>query len=59
MLRRFAGEAAQAARQAAPAGPFQPVLVHPSGTAVVMEGPAFSTRAESLGYRAQGPTSSA
>ena len=55
-LRRFAGEAAQAAvRQAeTAAGAAQPVLVHPSGTAVVMEGPAFSTRAESLGYRAAG-----
>lgn len=49
-LRQLAGHAAQeAAGAAVPA-----VLVHPSGTALVMEGPAFSTRAESLSYRAQG-----
>ncbi len=53
-LRGFAGEAALAAVRQAESGKAPPVLVHPSGTAVVMEGPAFSTRAESLGYRAQG-----
>jgi 5'-methylthioadenosine phosphorylase len=42
-----------AAQVAAQAGDQAPT-VHPSGTHVVMEGPAFSTRAESLGYRALG-----
>jgi 5'-methylthioadenosine phosphorylase len=42
--------AAFAAERAAMAG----IRVHPSGTVVVVQGPRFSTRAESKWYRAQG-----
>jgi 5'-methylthioadenosine phosphorylase len=54
-LHKLATEAAaQVVEQlgAPPTG--RPVTVHPSATHVVMEGPAFSTRAESLVYRSLG-----
>ncbi len=52
-LRRLAGEAAAQVVAQGPAAA-RPVEVHPSATHVVMEGPAFSTRAESLVYRSLG-----
>jgi 5'-methylthioadenosine phosphorylase len=52
-LRRLAGEAAAQVVAQGPAAA-RPVEVHPSATHVVMEGPAFSTRAESLVYRSFG-----
>ena len=47
----FCADASQAIHRAAQA---MDVNVHPGGTMVVMEGPAFSTRAESLMYRSWG-----
>ena len=47
----FCAEASQAVHRAAQA---MDVNVHPGGTMVVMEGPAFSTRAESFMYRSWG-----
>jgi 5'-methylthioadenosine phosphorylase len=55
VLHKLLGKAAgQAVVQAAAQAGDKPPTVHPSGTHVVMEGPAFSTRAESLAYRALG-----
>ena len=54
-LRQLAAEAAaQVVEQLATPATGRPVTVHPSATHVVMEGPAFSTRAESLVYRSLG-----
>ncbi len=47
----FCADASQAIHRAAQA---MDVNVHPGGTMVVMEGPAFSTRAESFMYRSWG-----
>ena len=47
----FCAVASQAVHRAAQA---MDVNVHPGGTMVVMEGPAFSTRAESFMYRSWG-----
>ena len=47
----FCANASQAVHRAAQA---MDVNVHPGGTMVVMEGPAFSTRAESFMYRSWG-----
>ena len=47
----FCADASQAIHRAAQA---MDVNVHPGGTMVVMEGPAFSTKAESLMYRSWG-----
>ena len=47
----FCSDASQAIHRAAQA---MDVNVHPGGTMIVMEGPAFSTRAESFMYRSWG-----